>query len=455
MKPPFSSDFPFHFSIFSMSTLLTDQEAISGAIETPDVEFDAPAQETAPSAEHSPDLPMVGSIGKTIQADLFRTGVLLHVTASVYSGLVGQDEEDLRVQGLNGAAPGVGDPAQNADRHLFIPGQKRLIRKEALEPFTQWRNRIKGYLQGVSTPFIDLDAVRLVNRSLIRQVLDRLAEFQNELDGLVDAFMGLDDANYRAEQQVQASIFDQRYPERAGYLTQFFLAPGAVRRKFGLRWKPFEVSEVSDAERANLREEEVGAIREQMGNYNEELNQQFRQLSQKRLIAIAKAINAKGKINGEYVCRLSDELEKLQAFNFGNDARTTELLESVRRHALNVQDWKTDAEGKKELARIIEEGERQLQREIEENDLVIVQRNRRGQAAVIEEEFEGASEDEDSGEDAIPQMGLRRVGQMTDLEISETEESGQSELPESQPIARVDHFQDPESAEPVTAPAIS
>ena len=360
------------------------------------------------------DAPIDDLITTNVEAGIFRTGVLLHVSASIYSGRVGQDEEDLRVQGVEGE--------QDAEHEVFVPGQKCLIRKEALEPFTQWRNRIKAYLGGVSSPFIGLKGVGVVKRHVIREVLDTLEGFKNELDGLVDAFMGLDNANYVAEQNIQTGVFDRKFPDRAGYLTQFYLTPDKVRRKFGLSWETFQITEVSDAERAGIRAEEASAIRERMGSYAREADQKMYKLIQSRLIVLAKAMEVKGTINAERIHRINEEIQKLKNLNVSDNAEITALIDSVSASTLNISNWKTDADGKRQLTELIEAQQRQIARELEENDIVVVQNGRRGAAAVDAESIEAMTADEEGGaEEALPVASGRRAAVVAEPEAEEEE----------------------------------
>ena len=325
--------------------------------------------------------------------------MLLNVSAGIYSGLVGQDEEDLRVQGA--------EVEQDAEHDVFVPGRKRLIRKEALEPFANWRNRIKAYLGGISSPFLKMAGTRVVKRTAIREVMDQLEVFKNELDGLVDAFMGLDNANYVAEQNIQTGVFDRKFPDRVGYLTQFYLTPDKVRRKFGLTWETFQISEVTDAERAGIRAEEANAIRERMGSYAREADQKMYRLIQSRLIVLAKAMEVKGTINAERVHRINEEIQRLKNLNVSDNADIAALIDSVSASTLNVKNWKTDSEGKKALAELIEAQQRQIEQELVDNDIVVVPNGRRGSAPVDAEAMEAL--EETAPDDVLPVTSGRRT----------------------------------------------
>ena len=387
----------------NIDNTLTDQEAVSSHHATADAPVDVN------------DL-----ITTNVEAQLFQTNVLLNVSAGVYSGLVGQDEEDLRVQGA--------EVDQDAEHDVFVPGRKRLIRKEALEPFANWRNRIKAYLGGISSPFLKMAGTRVVKRTAIREVMDQLEVFRNELEGLVDAFMGLDDANYVAEQNIQTGVFDRKFPDRAGYLTQFYLTPDKVRRKFGLTWETFQISQVSDAERAGIRAEEANAIRERMGSYAREADQKMYRLIQSRLVVLAKAMEVKGTINAERVHRINEEIQRLKNLNVSDNADIAALIDSVSTHTLNVKDWKTDAEGKKALAELIESQQRQITQELVDNDIVVVPGGRRGAVPVDVEAMEGL--EEATPDDVPPVTGGRRAA------VSPPPEpSGDDEQEEDMPVS--------------------
>lgn len=293
-------------------------------------------------------LPPIGSLGRVAEISLFDSAVLLQVSASVYSGQIGQDEEDLKVQGVD-APPAEGD-VDSQGKDLFIPGHKRLIRKEALEPFKTWRGQVNAYLQQNSMPFMDFSGCRLVRRDRIRAVLDRLEGFKSELLSLVDAFMGMDNSNYVVEQNIQSALFDQRYPSRAGHLTQYFLPPGTVRAKFGLKHKIGELTSVRDAYQAGLTPEEIATQQAEIQSFGEVLRKQARQDMFKHLGRMVKAMTPKnGRIGENYVAGLVEQARELKNRNVSDDPEVNAMIDSVITSAFNVKNWKADEEQKRAL----------------------------------------------------------------------------------------------------------
>ena len=130
-----------------------------------------------------------------------------------------------------------------------------------------------------------------------------------------------------------------------------------------------------------------------------------------------------GRINESHVLALSEKAKELKAFNYSDDSRINNLLESVAVSALNVKNWKVDEADRRALMSQLEGALRTTAEEIGANMdayQVITRRHVRPTTESSE-----VAEEEDDSNSAAP---IRRVsGGSTPTEEQVTLANGEDE----------------------------
>ena len=270
-----------------------------------------------------------------------RRGVLVASSVRYWRGCKKLSPEDL---GL--------DPAHVSDRLIQL-GHKRLIPKEALQPFALIESRVQACIESASFPFLG-GIGRFVPNPRLGDLTDSLEKFRDEFreatldfvagytplreNAMIEWREAAQHLNGSAERLI--ATIEQSFPpageiaNRFAFETRLFqiAAPDSIRLEVAEGIAQFEAAEdrrriAEDASR-RLQSDLDGFIRESVASLREETAR----LAGEVLATIDGSENG---VHQRTLNRLSSFIENFRSLNFAGDQQLEQTLERFRRDLLS------------------------------------------------------------------------------------------------------------------------
>ncbi|MCB9833562.1 MAG: hypothetical protein H6807_13920 [Planctomycetes bacterium] len=283
---------------------------------------------------------------------LQQKGVLVSVHVRYWRGRKKLKAEDLGLE------------PSTINTNLIALGQKRLVTKEALQPFALIEGRAHAFVEGASFPFLRL--ARFVPNERLRDVQERLAALKFQFEAEVERFV----ASY-SEIRAEALAQWRRAAGDLGVDPTLLLRtiedafPLDVRPAFDFRWQLFQVTapkEVSmaafdlalnqEAQRARRKAalEAQEEIRRSAESFVAESVSALRGETAKLCEEVMATIKA-GPVNQKTLNRLDRFVAKFRALNFVNDEEMDRKLQAFRSEFLDLgaKDYRENAAARFQL----------------------------------------------------------------------------------------------------------
>lgn len=270
-----------------------------------------------------------------------RRGVLIATSIRYWRGCKRLKPEDL---GL--------DPAHVSDRLIQL-GHKRLVPREALQPFALIESRAHSLVEAASFPFLGGIARFVPNPRLVGLTdgLDRLKdEFRQATLDFVAGYGGLRD-QAMTEWREAAEHLNGSAEHLLATIQQSFPPAGEITRKFGFETRLFQVAapeslriEVSESidqleiadERRRIAEDASRRLQADLDGFIRESVNSLREETAKLASDVLATINGgEGGVHQRTLNRLTAFIDQFRSLNFAGDAQLENTLERFRRDLLS------------------------------------------------------------------------------------------------------------------------
>jgi hypothetical protein len=288
---------------------------------------------------------------QTLLDAVCRRGVLVATSVRYWRGCKRLNPEDL---GL--------DPARVSDRLIQL-GHKRLIPKDALQPFALIESRVQASVESSSFPFLG-GIARFVPNPLLSDLNDNLKKLEKEFgDATLDFVAGYsalrDSAlaewreaarNLNGDAQHLMATIEQSYPtnmeirKRFGFEIRLFqiAAPDGIRMEVAEGLSEMEVAgdrrRIAEDATRRLHADLDGFIRESVASLREETAK----LAGEVLATIDGSENG---VHQRTLNRLGAFIDSFRSLNFAGDQQLESTLEKFRRDLLtrSAEDYRNDS----------------------------------------------------------------------------------------------------------------
>ncbi|HHM12502.1 MAG TPA: DUF3150 domain-containing protein [Planctomycetaceae bacterium] len=248
--------------------------------------------------------------------------------------------------------------------NLIALGQKRLVTKEALQPFSLIESRAHAFVEGASFPFLRL--ARFVPNERLRDVQERLAalkfEFDREAERFVAAYSEIR-AEALAAWRMAATDLGVDPARLLRTIEEAF--PLDVRPAFDFRWQLFQLTAPKDVTTAAfdpaLNQEATAARRKAADEAREEIRRSAESFvadsvaalrgETARLCEDVMATIKSGPVNQKTLNRLDRFVERFHALNFVGDEEMDRRLSEFGAEFLELgaKDYRENAAARFQL----------------------------------------------------------------------------------------------------------
>lgn len=269
-----------------------------------------------------------------------RRGVLIATSIRYWRGCKRLKPEDL---GL--------DPTHVSDRLIQL-GHKRLVPREALQPFALIESRAHSLVEAASFPFLGGIARFVPNPRLVGLTdgLERLREeFRQATLDFVAGYGGLRD-QAMTEWREAAEHLNGSAEHLLATIEQSFPPAGEITRKFGFETRLFQVAapeslriEVSESidqleiadERRRIAEDASRRLQADLDGFIRESVTALREETARLASDVLATINGgEGGVHQRTLNRLTTFIDQFRSLNFAGDAQLENTLERFRRELL-------------------------------------------------------------------------------------------------------------------------
>nr|WP_246418249.1 DUF3150 domain-containing protein [Haloferula luteola] len=277
-----------------------------------------------------------------------RRGVLCNTSIRYWRGCKRLKPEDL---GL--------DPDHVSDRLIQL-GHKRLVPREALQPFALIESRAHSMVETASFPFLGGIARFVPNPRLLAlsDGLDRLREEFRQ--ATLDFVAGYGDLRARAlvEWREVADHLNGSAEHLLATIEQSFPPAGEITRRFGFDTRLFQVAapenlridvaesieqlEIAD-ERRRIAEDAGRRLQSDLDGFIRESVTTLRQETAKLASEVLATINGgEGGVHQRTLNRLTGFIDQFRSLNFAGDSQLESTLDRFRRDLLgrNAEDYR-------------------------------------------------------------------------------------------------------------------
>lgn len=255
------------------------------------------------------------------------------------------------------------DPSHVSDRLIQL-GHKRLVPKQALQPFALIEGRAHSLVEAASFPFLG-GIARFVPNPRLPELSDRLDRLKEEFrEATLDFVAGYADLREQALDEWREAAEQMSLNGSAAQLIatieQSFPPAGDITRKFGFETRMFQVAapeslriEVSESidqmeiadERRRIAEEAGRRLQADLDGFIRESVTALRAEAGKLAGEVLETLDQSSVIvHQRTLDRLTDFIERFRSLNFAGDAQLEQTLERFRQELLtrSADDYRND-----------------------------------------------------------------------------------------------------------------